>query len=162
MMKRHLRLIAFGIVGLLTLGAVVALAAEGPGHAIRAVARATVAPAPAATTATSPAPKATPPAQLCRTQRAAMGQAAFNQVWASNASNSKKAMSACVSFMGKAQKQSRAARVEARVLAAVKTCKALRQRTPAAFNKRFGSKRGTSALGQCVRSRSGIGATRSG
>lgn len=154
-MKRPLRLIAFGIVGLLTLGAVVSLAAVGPGHAIRAAARATVAPAPAPT-------KATPPAQLCKTQRNAMGPFAFNQAWASNASNAKKAMSACVSYMTSAKKQSRTTRVQARVLAAVKTCKALRQRTPAAFNKRFGGKRGTSALGQCVRSRSGIGARRSG
>lgn len=152
-MKRTLRLFALGIVGLLSLGAVVSLAARGPGHAIRAAARATVAPAPA--------PKATSPARLCTTQRTAMGQAAFNQVWASNASASRKAMGACTSFMAKSQKQSRATRVEARVLAAVKTCKAQRQRTPAAFNKRFGSTRRTSALGKCVRSRSGIGAGRS-
>jgi hypothetical protein len=154
-MKRPLRILAFAIVGLFTLGAVVSLAAVGPGHAIRAAARATVAPAPAPT-------KATSPAQLCKTQRTAMGQAAFSQVWASNANSAKKAMGACVSSMGKAQKQSRAAKVEARVLAAVKTCKTLRQRTPAAFKKHFSSKRGTSALGQCVRSRSGIGAGRSG
>jgi hypothetical protein len=153
-MKRPLHLLAFGIVGLLTLGAVVSLAAQGPGHSIRAAARATVAPAPA--------PKAATPAQLCSTQRAAMGSAAFNQVWAANASYARKAMSACVSFMAKAQKQSRATLVERRVLAAVKTCKAERQRTPASFNKRFGSRRGTSALGKCVRSRSGIGAGRTG
>jgi len=152
-MKRTLRLFALGIVGLLSLGAVVSLAARGPAHAIRAAAQATVAPAPA--------PKVTSPARLCTTQRTAMGQAAFNQVWASNASAARKAMSACTSFMARAQKQSRATRVEARVLAAVKTCKAQRQRTPAAFNKRFGSTRRTSALGMCVRSRSGIGAGRS-
>jgi hypothetical protein len=153
-MKRTLRLFALGIVGLLSLGAVVSLAARGPGHAIRAAARATVAPAPAPK-------KTTSPARLCTTQRTAMGAAAFNQVWASNASAPRKAMGACTSYMAKAQRQSRAAGVEARVLAAVKTCKAQRQRTPAAFNKRFGSTRRTSALGKCVRSRSGIGAGRS-
>jgi len=153
-MKRPIRLVVFGLVGLLALGAVVSLAAQGPAHAIRAAARATVAPAPAPT-------KATAPAQLCKTQRGAMGQAAFNQVWASNARKPNKAMSACVTFMAKAKKRSRATLVERRVLAAVKTCKAERQRKPAAFGKRFGSTRGTSALGKCVRSRSGIGAGRS-
>jgi hypothetical protein len=150
-MKRTVRTFVTGALAVLVLGAAVSVAAYAPAKAVRSGARATVAP-----------PKQSidslVPGWLCRAQRDAMGALAFNQLWGGRP-KARQAMRACVKSMTSAKKQGSAVQVEKRVLAAVQTCQSDRRRRPATFRKRFGATTArASALGRCVRSRSGVGA----
>jgi len=151
-MFRAFRSFVIAAAALLTLGVAVSLAAHVPGGAFRSDKRSTV-----------PPPAAQAPGRLCRAQRNAMGAAAFSEVWAVGTTPAQKAMSACVSYMKRANTNGTAAAVQRRVMSAVATCKAARHSDPAAFARQFGSNTGSAnALGKCVRSRSGLTSGRAG
>ncbi len=151
-MSRAFRSFVIAAAALLTLGVAVSLAAHVPGGAFRSDKRSTVTP-----------PAAQAPGALCRAQRNAMGAAAFSQVWTGRTSAARKAMSACVSYMKRANANGTVAAMQNHVMSAVATCKAARRSNPAAFARQFGSNTGSAnALGKCVRSRSKLSSGRAG
>jgi hypothetical protein len=86
----------------------------------------------------APGPRGKNPSQLCREQRAAMGEAAFREMWGTNV-NKRNAFGKCVSTMAKARKNAEAAELQRDVSSAVATCKANGKSRKAAASRR-GSK----------------------
>ena len=93
------------------------------------------------TPTTPPAEPKTNPAKYCKAQRAAMGTAAFNELWHINAQSN--GIGKCVSATAKARN---ASTQQARIMNASKTCKAKGLK---------GAK-----LGQCVAARDNVAATK--
>jgi hypothetical protein len=100
-------------------------------------------PAAAMADDTTPAPSTQDSAQAaCRAQRTSIGDAAFKQLYGTNA-NKSNAFGKCVSKASKS--------AQANGAAAVNTCKTEQTADRAAFAKKYGTnKNGTNALGKCV------------
>ena len=100
-------------------------------------------PAAAIADDTTPAPSTQDAAQAaCRAQRTAIGDAAFKQLYGTNA-NKSNAFGMCVSKASKS--------AEANDAKALNTCKTDQAADRVAFAKKYGTnKNGTNALGKCV------------
>ena len=100
-------------------------------------------PAAAIADDTTPAPSTQDAAQAaCRAQRTAIGDAAFKQLYGTNA-NKANAFGMCVSKASKSAQENDSA--------AVGACKTEQAADRAAFAKKYGTnKNGTNALGKCV------------
>ena len=93
---------------------------------------------------TPQAPPTQNPTSVCVEQRAALGRAAFNELWGRNA-NDRNAFGKCVSAMAKAKRRGTIAQDQTAILGAITACKA------------EGLRR--ARLGACVSARDGLAAT---
>jgi hypothetical protein len=92
------------------------------------------------------------PSALCREQSAALGVAAFDQLWTASQWRAN-AFARCTSGMARAQRFGLAARVQADLSNAIASCKTERAASASEFRAKYATRNGGQAFARCVASK---------